>query len=176
MSEDRQIELMNIFIKAFCKYGLEGTTTKKLAMEANLSEAGLYVYFKNKEDIMKKCVEYIRNEAMKETQVMLKKYGDDPEAFIRAMFHFVNSKLEEERFVLEFMLNPNYRPMVSDLRKELLGSLQQQSEKLQDYYLSKKDGYAMVLLLNSALNNYIFTQDEDGFLIQMNFLLKLIRK
>jgi Transcriptional regulator len=176
MSEDRQTELMNIFVKAFCKYGLEGTTTKKLAAEANLSEAGLYVYFKNKEDIMTKCVEFIMGNALKETQLLLKKHGDDPEAFVWKMFHYVNSKLEEERFAFEYMLHPNYRPLNDSLRKQLLDNLQQQSEKLQDYYFSKKDGYAMTLLLNSALHNYVFTQDEDGFRFQMEFLLKLIKK
>lgn len=176
MSEKRETELLNIFINAFCKYGLDGTTTKKLAAEANLSEAGIYVYFKNKEDILLKCFGYHIQNVLKETGDMVQKYGDNPEKFVLVMFTYVKSLILENRFMFQVMLHPHYSQLTKELRNNMLGSMRMQSEKLQKFFLSKETGYAVVLLLNSALNNYIFTQDEESFLKQMEFLLKFFRE
>lgn len=175
MSEERVTELLNVFISAFCKYGLDGTTTKKLAAEANLSEAGLYVYFKNKEDIILKCFGYHIHNVMNETGNMAQKYGDNPDKFVFAMFTYVKSLIMENRFVFQVMIHPYYSQLTKELRINMLGNVKMQSEKLQKYFLSKDMAYAIVLLYNSALNNYIITQDEEGFKLQMEFLLKLFR-
>lgn len=174
MSEERRNELLNIFIKAFCKYGIDGTTTKKLAAEANLSEAGLYVYFKNKEDILLKCFEYHIQNLMKVTNEFIDKYGSQPDKFVWAMFEYVKSLILENRFVFQVMLHPYYSQLTLDLRKSMLDSIQIESKALKSYSLSDENANAVILLLNSALNNYIFTHDEAQFRIQVEFLLSTL--
>ncbi|KUJ95904.1 MAG: hypothetical protein PWR24_844 [Desulfonauticus sp.] len=48
---ERRQKILQAAKKLFASKGFKGTTTQKLAQEAGLSEAGLYKYFKNKQEI-----------------------------------------------------------------------------------------------------------------------------
>lgn len=173
MSEERQQDLLTVFIRTFCKYGLDGTTEKMLAKEANLSEAGLLVYFKNKEDIILKCYEFLLHNIMNLNSELVLKYSEHPETFVLAIFTSCKSLIHENRFIFQVMLHPLYGKLIKPLRINLLDSMKSQSVVLQRFLLTNEKGYAIVLLLNSALNNYILTQDEESFQLQMSFLLNL---
>lgn len=64
-----QIRISEIAANLFSKYGIDNTTMERIAMEAGYSKATLYVYFKNKEDIvgflaymgLRKLKEYIEH-------------------------------------------------------------------------------------------------------------------
>lgn len=171
---ERRTELIQIFIKVFSKYGLDRATTKKLAAEANLSEAGLYVYFKNKEELLSKCVEEHLRKVSADINELTQKCGTAPHAFAKAMFSYTKSMLHENRFIFQMLSHPVYSEMIKDMRKEIINVIKEQSEMLQKFNLSMDISVAFALLYNSALNNYILTQDEDGFLLQLKFLLQLL--
>jgi len=172
--DERRTELIGIFIKAFSKYGLDRATTKKLAAEANLSEAGLYVYFKNKEDLLSKCVEEHFRKVSTDINELAQRYGTAPDTFAKAMFSYTKSMLHENRFIFQMLSHPVYSEMIKDMRKGLVNVIGEQSAMLQRFNLSMETSNAFALLYNSALNNYILTQDEDGFMLQLEFLLKLL--
>jgi len=153
---------------------LDKTTTKKLAEEANLSEAGLYFYFKNKEELLQKCVEEHFRKAKADIDNLVLKFGSNPDAFVKAVFYYTKEMLLENRFIFQVLSHPHYSEIVKDLRAYLLDGTKKHMAILQKYNLSQKNALGVVLLFNSALNNYILTQDDDSFMIQMDFLLNYL--
>jgi AcrR family transcriptional regulator len=174
--ESRRDELIKAFIQTFCEYGLDGTTTKRLAKAANLSEAGLYVHFKNKEDILSACVEEHFRDVKDHTEALMKKYGGRLADFVDEMFQYVKSMLLENRFIFQVYSHPYYSELIKGLRCEMLDNIKPQALILQVFGISQETAFTLVLLFNSALNNYILTQDEESFHIQMDFLLKTLEK
>ncbi len=173
--EDRRAELISTFIKVFCRYGIDKTTTKKLAEEANLSEAGLYVYFKNKEDILLKCVEWHVRCVKSDIDRMMRGFCFMPEAFIRAVYVYTKSMLHQNRFIFQVLTHPHYSEITKNLRYVMFNSVKETAAEKLKAHMSRETAIAVTLLLNSTLNNYILTQDEDGFETQVRFLLKIFQ-
>lgn len=167
--------MVRLSIKAFCKYGLDKTTTKKLAEEANLSEAGLYIYFKNKEELLHKCVEEHLRKVKADIGSLVLKLGSRPDAFVQEVFNYTKNMLLENRFIFQVLSHPHYSQIIKDLRNHQLEDIKKQAAILEKYNVSQETALAVILLFNSALNNYILTQDEDSFMIQMEFLLRILK-
>lgn len=173
--EDRRAELVRLSINTFCKYGLDKTTTKKLAEEANLSEAGLYLYFRNKEELLYKCVEEHFRKVRYGIESLEDEFESNPEALVKAIFNYTKEMLLENRFIFQVLSHPHYSELVKDLRKYLIYSVKGQALVLRKFNIPEKTVHALVLLFNSALNNYILTKDEESFTIQLEFLLGLFK-
>ncbi len=57
--EQRKQEILRSAVRTFSDWGFRGSTTKRLAGEAGISEALLYRYFKNKEELYKAVLDYL---------------------------------------------------------------------------------------------------------------------
>lgn len=167
--------MVRLCIKTFCKYGLDKTTTKKLAKEASLSEAGLYLYFKNKEELLQKCVEEHFRKVKADIDGLALRLGSNPDAFVKAVFYYTKEMLLENRFIFQVLSHPHYSGLVKDLRVNLLDGAKKHMAVLEKYNVPQGTALAVVLLFNSALNNYILTQDDDSFMIQLEFLLNYLK-
>lgn len=56
----RKDRILQAAIRAFSRWGFRGSTTKRLASEARISEALLYRYFQNKEALFKSVLDHMR--------------------------------------------------------------------------------------------------------------------
>lgn len=139
-----------------------------------MSEAGLYVYFRNKEELLRKCVEEHFNKVKSDIDVLLLKFGSGPDAFVKAVFNYTKEMLSENRFIFQVLSHPHYSEIIKDLRKFLLDGVKRQAAVLQKLNVPQETAIAAVLVFNSALNNYILTQDEESFIIQVKFLLGIL--
>lgn len=54
---DRKLALLGSTIRVIARDGLDKTTTKAIATEANLNEAYIYQLFDGKEDLLKKSLQ-----------------------------------------------------------------------------------------------------------------------
>lgn len=153
---------------------MDKTTTKKLAEEANLSEAGLYIYFKNKDELLRRCVEEHFRKVKADIDSLVLESGSSPEALVKAIFNHTKEMLLEDRFIFQVLSHPHYSEITKDLKKCLVEGIKKQAAVLQKFNVRQEAALAAVLLFNSALNNYILTQDEDSFIIQMEFLLGVL--
>lgn len=167
--------MVRLSIKTFCKYGLDKTTTKKLAEEASLSEAGLYFHFKNKEELLYKCVEEHFRKVRGDIDTLVLNLGSNPYAFVKAIFYYTKEMFLENRFIFQVLSHPHYSEIIKDLRVYLLDGIKKQAAVLQERNIPQDAALALVLLFNSALNNYILTLDDDSFIIQMEFLLNYLK-
>lgn len=170
--KDRRAELIPIFINVFCKYGIDKTTTKKLAEEASLSEAGLYVYFKNKKDILLQCVGWHIRCVRSEILDLIRKFDTKPDSMAMAVFDYTKTMILQNRFIFQVLTHPHYSEMIPGFRNDMFLGF----ENLPESFVLKDAPRAITLLFNSALNNYILTRDEKGFAIQMDFLLKALQR
>lgn len=59
-AENRKNRILKAAIRAFSRWGFRGSTTKRLAHEARVSEALLYRYFQSKEDLFKSVLDHMR--------------------------------------------------------------------------------------------------------------------
>lgn len=173
MSEKREKELITSFIRAFGKYGLDGTTAKKLAEEAGISPGGLYVYYKSKEEIILCCVQTHLKEVREVTASLFKEYGSQLDTVAYKLFDYLKGTILESRFLMQVLAHPYYSTLVKVLRQEHLFSIAQLPAEMRGS-LSEKDCQAIILLCNSALNNYVMTQDEKSCFIQLEYILKIL--
>ena len=60
-------------IELFRKYGIKRVTTDDIAKEVGISKRTLYENFKDKEEIVKGCIEYFTNEKKKEVMDIINK-------------------------------------------------------------------------------------------------------
>ncbi len=61
---DRQVQIINAAIKLMGEGGIQNLTTKNLAKEVGLTEPALYRHFSDKDDILKKVLDYLRSRIM----------------------------------------------------------------------------------------------------------------
>jgi len=67
-------------IELFRKYGIKRVTTDDIARETGISKRTLYENFKDKEEIIKNCIEYYSNEKKKEVMDIVNKSENVVEA------------------------------------------------------------------------------------------------
>jgi AcrR family transcriptional regulator len=61
-------EILKAAVKVFSKYGYSGSTTKKIAESAGISEGTIYNYFKNKHDLLLHIIKNYFNQIRKTLQ------------------------------------------------------------------------------------------------------------
>lgn len=54
---DKKKEIVRICLKVFIQKGLLNTTSRELSAAINLQNAGIYYYFKSKDDLVIACAE-----------------------------------------------------------------------------------------------------------------------
>ena len=107
---------------------------------------------------------------------LVKNFGTNPETLVKATFEYIKSILMENRFIFQAYSHPYYSELIKGLRREMLDNIKPQAAILQASGIPQDTAFTLVLLFNSALNNYILTQDEESFHIQMDFLLNILEK
>jgi AcrR family transcriptional regulator len=68
---DKKEIIINSAVKRFRHYGISKTTMQDIATDANLAVGTLYLYFKNKDEIVIACADEFRKEHLKASEQIL---------------------------------------------------------------------------------------------------------
>lgn len=101
--DERHQQILQIAIKLFSQHGFRGTTTKKIAEEAGVSEAMVFRHFSTKSELYHAILDYKACEGGKATPLAIVneaiKSKDDFEVFYQIVSHALNKHQEDPEFI-----------------------------------------------------------------------------
>ena len=103
-------ELLEKCFDCFCKYGLEGTSTEKLAKACGMSSGNIFHYFNTKDEIVidstAYCMAKVENEFMEKAP---KNLADVPRFLREIPYWTAKEHGEKYRFMYQVYTSPKFR-------------------------------------------------------------------
>ena len=174
--EEKIEQMLQGFVRAFCEYGLDKTTTKKLAHEMNMNEALLYTYFKNKDDIICKCTHYHYTNVM--TVVINTMIDADLEQRATAdkLIHYLDSVIDIWRFLIQVVSHPKYSQYMEETNAQVYFQFKRYAEHLSVFFdLEEEAAQAVSLFCSSIILDYIVNRNKAYFYTQFRFLEQYVK-
>ena len=172
--EDRKKYIAEMATKVFARNGYMAASLQDIAKEAGISKAGLYHYFKNKEDILYyllKTKHYDHLKALKDCMKTCEEKGLEPEETFRKLIHtyanYINNEKELRLVVLQdrHQLTKANKRGLRKIEQEILRTLRDQVRKLPG--ISKKYDPNVISFLIIAMSHWLGSWlREDGKLSQ----------
>ena len=101
-ASERKRQIIEVSLKLFSEKGFEGTKTREIAEAVGVSEAAVFKLFKNKPDIIAKCLEY----------QFSKKYD-------------LLEKIQQPEAMSREEVEKKYRPMVEEVVAQMIWDMQE---------------------------------------------------
>lgn len=176
MTVDRKLRrkvLLTSFLNTFAKHGLDKTSMRYLIVESGISSSFIYEMFESRDQMVIETIRFYYQSLIDASDDMRKDENLTLIDFLNNIERLAVENLMYERFVMQSILHPGYRPRVFDLVEKLK---ENQAELTVE--LAKKESinpdYAKTILdyLYSVLNAYAIIMDEELFHTQMERLRK----
>ena len=172
--EERKTGYLKSFIKAFSENGIDKTSIKKLAGAADINEASIYQYFKNKVEIIVNCVDFYFQEVETELRPILLDENQTIEYRLRKILRYLEEVSMQEKFIIQVLTNPVYGKLCEPTIKRFAQNAEPISERLAlELSVPQNVMYPVVLLFYSmAIGDKIFN-DKQILNDQLEFLLSI---
>lgn len=176
MTVDRKLRrkvLLTSFLNTFAKHGLDKTSMRYLIVESGISSSFIYEMFESRDQMVIETIRFYYQSLIDASDDMRKDENLTLIDFLNNIERLAVENLMYDRFVMQSILHPGYRPKVFDLVEKLK---ENQTELTVE--LTKKESinpdYAKTILdyLYSILNAYAIIMDEELFHTQMERLRK----
>lgn len=103
-------ELLEKCFDCFCEYGIEGTSTQKLAAACGMSSANIFHYFKTKDEIIIDSTAYCMAKVEDDFMENAPKDFDDIKRFLKDIPYWTAEKHGKKyRFMYQAYTSPKYR-------------------------------------------------------------------
>ena len=103
-------ELLEKCFDCFCEYGLEGTSTQKLAEACGMSSGNIFHYFKSKDEIIIDATAHCMAKVEKDFMEKAPENLEDVPRFLREVPYWTAEKHGEKyRFMYQVYTSPKYR-------------------------------------------------------------------
>ena len=176
MTVDRKLRrkvLLTSFLNTFAKHGLDKTSMRYLIVESGISSSFIYEMFEGRDQMVIETIRYYYQSLIDANDAMRKDENLTFIDFLNNVENLAVSNLMYDRFVMQSILHPGYRPRVFDLVEQLMADQAALSVEL-----TEKEGiqteYAKVAMdyLYSLLNSYAIMMNEELFHTQMDRMRK----
>lgn len=176
MTVDRKLRrkvLLTSFLNTFAKHGLDKTSMRYLIVESGISSSFIYEMFEGRDHMVIETIRYYYQSLIDANDAMRKDENLTFIDFLNNVENLAVSNLMYDRFVMQSILHPGYRPRVFDLVEQLMADQAALSVEL-----AEKEGiqteYAKVAMdyLYSLLNSYAIMMNEELFHTQMDRMRK----
>ena len=176
MTVDRKLRrkvLLNSFVNTFATHGLDKTSMRYLIVESGISSSFIYEMFEGRDQMVIETIRYYYQSLIDANDAMRKDENLTFIDFLNNVENLAVSNLMYDRFVMQSILHPGYRPRVFDLVEQLMADQAALSVEL-----AEKEGiqteYAKVAMdyLYSLLNSYAIMMNEELFHTQMDRMRK----
>ena len=139
LGHQRRAEILAAAKQLFLKQGYENFTTRKLAARVGLSQTGVYVYFKSKEEILDAVCRSTFEGLAQRIRAMSAESKDSPDAIRRLLKAYVEFGLQHpDEYQLTFMVG-NSAPKFTR-RKDLSQPFELQGIGVQCFLLFSRSG------------------------------------
>ena len=176
MTVDRKLRrkvLLTSFLNTFAKHGLDKTSMRYLIVESGISSSFIYEMFEGRDQMVIETIRYYYQSLIDANDAMRKDENLTFIDFLNNVENLAVSNLMYDRFVMQSILHPGYRPRVFDLVEQLMAD-----QAALCVELAEKEGiqteYAKVAMdyLYSLLNSYAIMMNEELFHTQMDRMRK----
>jgi AcrR family transcriptional regulator len=143
MGHERHNEIIAAAKRLFLKHGYENFTTRKLAERVGLSQTGLYVYFKSKDELLKAVCRATFARLVERFREIAVKHEDSPELLRHLVEAYVRFGFEHpDEYLITFMLGRSAPKFVR--RKDLLRPFERQGIGVQLFLLFREQIARMI--------------------------------
>lgn len=176
MTVDRNLRrkvLLSSFLDTFARHGLDKTSMRYLIVESGISSSFIYEMFEGRDQMVIETIRFYYQSLIDASDDMRKDENLTLIDFLNNVEKKAIENLMYDRFVMQSILHPGYRPRVFDLVEKL-----DEDQAVLTVELAQKEGikpeYAKVVMdyLHSVLNAYAIMMDEELFRTQMERLRK----
>ena len=174
--EERKKHLIKDFTIAFSENGIDRTSIKKLAKAADINEASIYQYFKNKDDIIVECVrQYFSN-----IEDGLFPVVADPAKPLHERLAYVLSYSGEMagpcNFVCQVIANPLYSRMCEPIIGGFLSGIRAVGDALSaESGIGQEEIMPIVFLYLGAVSMGRIINDDKTLLMQTDYLEGILK-
>lgn len=155
-TDDRRGELIDIALRVFAEHGVEGTSMKRLAQEADVSCALFYHYFRSKEELLTLALR--RESLAPQVSALLLAARDRPAVeVLPELAQAVDAVLQERRHLVWLFLNesrthPQVAECMEDQNTRLLAAVAEYLEgRVQAGELRPHDTRSAAVVMLSAI-------------------------
>ena len=143
MGHERHNEIIAAAKRLFVKHGYENFTTRKLAERVGLSQTGLYVYFKSKDELLEAVCRATFAGLVGRFREIAAKHEDSPELLRHLVEAYVQFGIEHpDEYLITFMLGRSAPKFVR--RKDLLRPFERQGIGVQLFLLFREQIARMI--------------------------------
>lgn len=176
MTVDRNLRrkvLLSSFLDTFARHGLDKTSMRYLIVESGISSSFIYEMFEGRDQMVIETIRFYYQSLIDASDDMRKDANLTLIDFLNNVEKKAVENLMYDRFVMQSILHPGYRPRVFDLVEKL-----DEDQSALTVELAQKEGikteYAKVVMdyLCSVLNAYAIMMNEELFHTQMERLRK----
>lgn len=180
MTVDRNLRrkvLLTSFLDTFARHGLDKTSMRYLIVESGISSSFIYEMFEGRDQMVIETIRFYYQSLIDASDDMRKDANLTLIDFLNNVEKKAVENLMYDRFVMQSILHPGYRPRVFDLVEKL-----NEDQSALTIELAQKEGikteYAKVVMdyLCSVLNAYAIMMNEELFHTQMERLRKFWKR
>lgn len=173
--EERKQSMICGFIRAFCEEGLDGAYVSKLTAAAGVSEALLYRYFENRDDVIRQCTIQYHEQIEKDLTEIIIRYLDSPDLMPGKILEYIDGVMDICRFLLQVMAHPAYCAMMEDSERQVAEHIIEVADLFEEKRrMDRNTAVGAAFLLNSIVNDYILKKSRESFFTQFGAIRLLI--
>lgn len=119
-------KILDAAIKTFSKYGYYKSTVSQIAREAGVADGTIYLYFKNKDDILKSLFEYKTKEVFKKFKHEVEKGGNALDKLSRLIHTHLKVFEQNREMAIVYLIEAKRRNYLSQDKIREMSSVYQE--------------------------------------------------
>ena len=177
MSIDRKKEVINICLDHFIEQGLYETSTRSLSSALNLQPAGLYYYFRSKDEAVLLCSEEAVYRLERELISVAISCLDNPDYMVEQLKIKADLMAPTMNFLVSVRSCKRYRDQLLPILDKLAVRYKEYARIISKKLNCKeKDIEPYVYMIITAISNYMIFSEDIFINPQMEIIKKVLHK
>lgn len=172
---DRKKEVIDLCLSKLVSKGLTETSVRDLSASLKLKKAGIYYYFKDKDDAIVACAEEAANRL--ETNLILPALHElhDPDSMLKRLYDRANEMAPTMRYFAQVCATPKYREEMNPVLSRLSNRYKVYATRVADKLGIKAEEFEPYFYMSiTAVSNFMIFNDESFLIPQMKLVRKMI--
>lgn len=174
--EERKKRYIKDFTQAFSENGIDKTSIKKLAKAANINEASIYQYFKNKDEIIVECVKQHFDNMKDELLPAVSDSEMTVDERLAYVMQYSEEAADKDKFIYQVLANPLYSRMCAPIIDRFIDRVRSVGTRLSgELDIAEDVMCSLMFLFCSTVSADRILNDKKVFSMQMEFLTNLLK-
>lgn len=173
---NKREELLPMCFECFCKNGIEGTSTQKLAKACKMSSGNIFHYFRSKDEIIIDSTAYCMAKVEEEFMQNAPKNYEDVKRFLREVpYRTAEKHGEKYRFMYQVYTSPKYRVYGNEFFKSVRERYTEYAKSLEPKLgIPWQTLQSLIYIFVRASVHYALFEDEEYLLAQTRLIEEIL--